>query len=41
MKEEGVDFQSDGACLPKKLLCMMNPAFLEVVEHCLVMGSKE
>lgn len=33
MKEEGMDFQRDGVCLPKKLLHVMSPAFLEVAEH--------
>ena len=32
-KEEGEDVWSDGVCLPKKMLCVMIPAFLEVSEH--------
>jgi len=32
-KEEKKDIKSDGICLPKKVLHMMSPAFLEVAEH--------
>ena len=32
-KEEAEDIHSAGICLPRKLFCMMSPAFLEVAEH--------
>lgn len=32
-EEEGEDVQSVGICLPKKPLCLMSPALLEVAER--------